>query len=317
LQSPSGAVVAGRIRRPNYVIPRRVFDARLVDAAVHAGADLRRRRVHTVTVRPDYVELDQYIRARVVVAADGASSAVRRSIAGRQPVRHSAFAVRGYADAPSGEPSQVISMVRDGWPAYAWSFAIGDGRANVGLGMLLPRLSGGRAELWPRLSAMLPEQPANPASLRAHRLPLSSARPRQPDGRVLLAGDAASLINPLTGEGIYYAVASGRLAGEAAVEAASRTTDAGATYRLALRRLLGRHLRQTTAAATAIRLPLVVDATFTAAAGNDALFHNLIELGLGRGTLSTSGAARVAAAWVRRMPQARAGPLNQPSGAPP
>lgn len=99
LQSPSGAVVAGRTRRPNHVIPRRVFDARLVDAAVHAGADLRRRRVHTVTVRPDYVERDQHIRARVVVAADGASSAVRRSIAGRQPVRHSAFAVRGYADA--------------------------------------------------------------------------------------------------------------------------------------------------------------------------------------------------------------------------
>lgn len=49
---------------------------------------------------------------------------------------------------------------------------------------------------------------------------------------------------------------------------------------------------------------------FTAAAGNDALFHNLIELGLGRGTLSTSGAARVAAAWVRRMPQARAGPAQ-------
>ena len=91
-------------------------------------------------------------------------------------------------------------------------------RANVGFGMLrssLPaRTEPGRAVLQDTLAELLPQQPADAPSLRAHHLPLSTLRPRQPDGRVLLVGDAASLINPLTGEGIYYAVLSGRLAGD-------------------------------------------------------------------------------------------------------
>ena len=73
-------------------------------------------------------------------------------------------------------------------------------------------------------------------TVRGHRLPLSTYRPRIRSGRVLLAGDAQSLINPLTGEGIYTAVVSGELAGRAAVHGAG----AGARYRRRMRRELGR-----------------------------------------------------------------------------
>lgn len=304
LQAPLGTVLEGRTRRPNFVIPRQIFDARLVAAAVDRGAELRHRRIRRVTIRPGYVELDDALRAAVVIAADGASSALRRALGGRHPAQHQAIAVRGYAAAPPGEPAQVITMVREGWPAYAWSFPIGDGRANVGFGVLLSHLTGGRAELRGRLAGLLPAQPAEPGTLRAHHLPFSSARPRQPDGPVLLAGDAAGLVNPLTGEGIYYAVTSGRLAGEAAADAAfglgRRPGDAGAAYRRALHRLLGSHLRQTSAAARAIRFPTVVDAAFRAAGPSDRLFEELVEVGLGRGTLSPLGAASVAAALVGR-----------------
>ena len=113
-------------------------------------------------------------------------------------------------------------MVAQGWPAYGWSFPIGDGTANVGYGELRSALGAagpGKAHLHGSLSTLLPDQPAEAGSLRAHHLPLSTWRPRQPDGPVLLAGDAASLVNPLTGEGIYYAVLSGMLAGQAAVAA--------------------------------------------------------------------------------------------------
>ena len=66
-------------------------------------------------------------------------------------------------------------------------------------------------------------------------LPLSTRRPRLPDGRVVLAGDAQSLINPLTGEGIFYAVLSGALAGAASGYGAR----AGEVHRRLLRRRSG------------------------------------------------------------------------------
>src|SRR6476661_4513583 len=72
--------VTRRMRRPALVVPRAHFDARLVDAAVGAGGVLRRHRVRTVDASPRGVLIDGTIRARVVVAADGARSGVRRSI---------------------------------------------------------------------------------------------------------------------------------------------------------------------------------------------------------------------------------------------
>ena len=110
-------------------------------------------------------------------------------------------------------------------------------RANVGYGEVLRGTPLSRAYLLERLDHLLPGTEAT--GLRAHHLPLSTRRPPPARGRVLLAGDALSLINPFTGEGIFYAVLSGALAGAAAV-----TARAGAAaYADALRRRLGRHLR--------------------------------------------------------------------------
>ncbi|MCY7365066.1 MAG: NAD(P)/FAD-dependent oxidoreductase, partial [Frankiaceae bacterium] len=260
--APDGSVVAKPLRRPDVVVPRTVLDARLVGAAVDRGAVLRQHTVRRVEVRPDAVVLDGEIAARVVVAADGANGVVRRRLGlGRQPARATAVAVRGYAVAPAGEPEQAILLSRRDWPAYAWSFAAGDGTANVGFGMLLPALQakqrGGREELYAGLAELLPGVQAE--RLVTHHLPLSTARPVQPSGRVLLVGDAMSLINPLTGEGIYYALLSGRLAG-----AASGAADPGAAYGAALRHALGRHLWQPAMLAPAPERAGLVDAPVAA-----------------------------------------------------
>ncbi len=285
LRSPGGQEVAATLQRPDVVIPRTLLDARLVAEAVRAGATLVRHQVRRLEVTADGVVLDGRLRATVVVGADGANGVVRRLLgAPRQPADCLAVAVRGYAEAPPGEPEQVIVMDSRGWPAYAWSFAAGDGTANVGFGMLLPRLRetgrGGKAELHGRLQELLPGMQAE--RLVSHHLPLSTARPRQPAGRVLLAGDAASLINPLTGEGIYYALHSGRLAGEAAVTEA----DPGTAYARALDRELGRHLRHTTALARLTARTGVVDAGVAAAGRSPGAFDALVEVGLGRGLIT-------------------------------
>ncbi|MET8158215.1 NAD(P)/FAD-dependent oxidoreductase [Sphaerisporangium sp. NPDC005289] len=295
--SPGGARVTAAVARPNHVVPRAVFDARLVEAARARGVEVRRHRVRGLAARDDQVVLDDVLAARVVVAADGANSAVRRLIGvPPSPDRHTAIAVRGYAEVPADDDVQFIAMQRDGWPAYAWSFPIGDGTANVGFGMMLPRLRAtgrpGREVLHGRLAELLPHLPAR--DLRAHHLPLSPGRPRPGAGRVLLAGDAASLINPLTGEGIYYALLSGRLAGEAAVEAA----DPLPAYRRKLARALGRHLRTTDLLSRAARSPGFIDAAIATAARRKEVFDLLVDVGLGAGTVPPPLALAVARRWL-------------------
>jgi geranylgeranyl reductase family protein len=288
LRSPGGTTVEREMRRPARVVPRAVLDARLLTAALATGAQVRRHVVRRLEVHRSHVLVDGVLTAGVVVGADGAESVVRRAV-GVAPNRphQVAIAIRGYALVPEGLADvQLIATTEQRWPAYAWSFPLGDGRANVGYGELV---SGGvnREGLLAGLARLLPGVEA--AELKAHRLRLSTGRPRQPDGRVLLAGDAASLINPLTGEGIFYAVLSGALAGAAAVRGAS----AGGEYRHALSRRLGRHLRSSSTASWASRWPRVMDAVFRAAAGDQRVFDDVVDLGLadGRLTLRTLGAA--------------------------
>jgi flavin-dependent dehydrogenase len=108
---------------------------------------------------------------------------------------------------------------------------------------------------------------------------------------VLLAGDAASLINPLTGEGIFYAVLSGALAGSAALLGPA----AGASYRRALDRRLARHLRHSALASRVSAWPWVMDAVLRAAAHDQRVFDDVVALGLADGRLT----ARTLTAAVR------------------
>jgi geranylgeranyl reductase family protein len=284
------ADVSRDMARPGWVVPRSVLDARLVDAAVAAGACLRRQRVRTLEMTEDGVRLGG-VTARVVVGADGAYSTVRAAT-GLAPGPRRAVAIRGYAPVPAERRgAQVIVFADRRQPAYAWSFDRGDGLANVGYGEL--RGAGDsaapptRAMFLSAVDELLPGSTAGATSWRASHLPLSSWRWRQPDGRVLLVGDAAGLVNPVTGEGIYYAVATGVLAGRAAAAAMAAGDEAGAgrRHRRAVRGLLGTHLRHTAAASGLVSVPAVVHAGLRAAASDQGVFDDLVELGLGRGRL--------------------------------
>jgi menaquinone-9 beta-reductase len=242
--------VAGRMRRPVWVIPREVFDARLVERAVAAGAVLRRRRVREVVPIDGEVLVDGDVRARVVIGADGAESAVRAAWSGGRH-QHRALAMRGYAPTPAaGAGRQVIRYGERRQPAYAWAFDRGDGWSNVGYGELVDRdreQRPTRALLLEQLDLLLPGYVSSGTAWTGHHLPLSGWRWDQPAGPVLLAGDAAGLVNPMTGEGIYYAVATGLLAGRSAARALAggNPAAAGVGYRTDVRRHLARHLKHT------------------------------------------------------------------------
>lgn len=292
LATAEGVTVQRPMRRALHVVPRTVFDARLVEAAERAGAVRRQHRVRKVEVRTGGVVVDDEMHASVLIAADGAESVVRRLVGvPANPEGHVAIAIRGYAPTTS----TVARLVASGadWPAYAWAFPTGDGTANVGYGEVLRGVAPTRSGLLERLDQLLPGVSLDAQNWRAHRLPLSSGRPRQPDGRVLLTGDAASLVNPLSGEGIFYAVLSGSKAGAAALLG----ERAGAAYRHAMRQRLARHLQVTSGAVRVARRPRLVRAGLRIAQRDQRIFDWYVDLGLGDGVVRPWQAA-AAARWL-------------------
>jgi geranylgeranyl reductase family protein len=322
--SRSHAAVGRPLARPVWVIPREEFDARLVRHATRAGATLQRHRVREVDVAADGALVDGSYRGRVVVGADGAHSLVRTAV-GLPAVRRRALALRGYAPTPAARRhSQVIVYGDRRQPSYAWAFDRGDGLSNVGYGELLTdgQEPPSRTVLLEELDRLIPGTVADGRSWRGHHLPLSQWRWEQPDGPVLLVGDAAGLINPMTGEGIYYAVASGILAGRAAAEALAQDApaQAGRLHRTAVRGLLGRHLRHTFVSSRLSNVPAFVDAGIHAADRDQRVFDDLVEIGLGQGLitprlatglargLATGLAAGLATGLAGRLPGRPAGP---------
>lgn len=282
LVGPGGKDAGALTTSPGYVIPRAEFDERLLRAALDAGADFKQERV---------TSLDQLPAARVVIGADGSNSVVRRAIG--EPANHGralAVAIRGYAPTPAGLPPELTirwDSQRSGGLCYAWAFPTAHGTTNVGYGMSSAAPEHSRAHLEKRLHELLPEYDLAGVELTGHTLPLTVARPKPAVGQVLLVGDAASLINPFTGEGIYSAIASGALAGAAAVGDAP-----GPTYTKALASRFTRQHRQTTALYRIIDYPAVLNTVIRAASRDRRLFDRLLEVGLGDAAFTLADLAR-------------------------
>jgi geranylgeranyl reductase family protein len=292
-----------QMSRPTLVVPRKVFDARLLNAAVRAGAVFLQHRVRSVMPGDDGVVVDDRFPCRVVVAADGANSSLRK-VVDVPSVRRSALAIRGYAPtraAWAGTQQIVFGPGRQ--PSYAWSFDRGDGWSNVGYGEVLNATSKTltRKAMLANLEGLLPGMTRAGEDWLAHHLPLSSWTWRHGGGRVLLVGDAAGLINPMTGEGIYYAVQTGVLAGRAAVASIAGDTAgvAGDAYQRSARGLLAGHLRHTATASALAARPRVLDAGIRAVARDQVGFDTLVELGLGRGKLTPRLIAGLVTGWRR------------------
>ena len=198
---------------------RRRLDAFLAEQAARAGAEFR-DGVKVTGVDPGGAVTigGERLEAEVVVGADGANGITARSL-GFPPHEHG-VALEGnveYAHVSrerfSGRAVVELGAVPGG---YAWVFPKGD-HVNVGVG--------GWESEGPRLRERLRElcaafeiDEATVRDLRGHRLPMRGASRRSVDGRVLLVGDAAGLVDPLSGDGMYEAFISGRLAAEATLD---------------------------------------------------------------------------------------------------
>jgi flavin-dependent dehydrogenase len=201
-------------RWPDYSLVRRrsELDALLADHAQAAGA-----RLHTgVTVTDPLLD---------------AAGLVRRED------RPLGVAVRRYVRTPRTTDDYLdisFDLSADGptaasMPGYGWVFGMGDGTANVGFGLLDTRRGDGGdhrevlrqwLETFPAEDQLDEEHAVTP--LRGAGLPMALHRGPAYSRGLLVAGDSAGTVNPFNGEGISYAMETGRMAAESAVDALAR-----------------------------------------------------------------------------------------------
>jgi geranylgeranyl reductase family protein len=211
--------------------------ARLIEGITVTGPVRHERsgRITGVVARPDGGQERRYT-ARVVVAADGNSSRLSVSMGLRKrDDRPLGVAVRTYFKSPRHNDDYLESWL-DLWdgdrllPGYGWIFGMGDGTSNVGLGLLNTSAAFGHTDYHALLRKWLKGMPAEwgfteenrTAPIRGAALPMGFNRTPQYHQGLLLAGDAAGMVNPFNGEGIAYAMESGEILARTITQALAR-----------------------------------------------------------------------------------------------
>jgi menaquinone-9 beta-reductase len=248
LVSPRGFVMDAPLpddpEANSYVAPRKVIDALLQEHAVACGTEFLAAQVQEPLLENGQVVgvrarlavngrfLTQDLHARLVIGADGVTSAIARALRPRQThhhPEHKAVALRAYIEDIEEIPHTAEFYFYEAIaPGYAWIFNLGGGRANIGLGMRLDQFRQTSRKLEDLLKEFLamPEirkrlkqggqlrdmatWPLNFGSQEGLRFAFPGA---------LLVGDAAGFINPITGGGIHNGMISAELAAKSAHEA--------------------------------------------------------------------------------------------------
>jgi geranylgeranyl reductase family protein len=200
-----------------YLTDRRRFDALLVERAVERGVALRQRApIQAVSLLRDRVVVrlgSETLEARVLVAADGANGRTAR-LAGVVTGHRRGIAMEARAPLSTGAASrweQVLGVNLGCVPGgFGWIFPKGD-HFNVGVGGWAHEAAGLRLRLR-ELAAFYGLRASGLTKIAAHPMLVRRASGPLVSGRMMLVGDAAGLVDPLTGEGIHSAIASGRLA---------------------------------------------------------------------------------------------------------
>ncbi|MGH9077577.1 MAG: geranylgeranyl reductase family protein [Acidimicrobiales bacterium] len=225
-----------------YVITRADLDQMVAERAGKAGTTLWERTEATEplvssglvrgarVVRKGEGGTPVDVHARFTVIADGANSRLGRQLGtARNRAYPLGMAIRGYFTSPRHDEPWIDSWLdirdRNGnvLPGYGWIFPLGDGRINVGVGLLstfnqwkgvnTSHLFESFVEFAPASWGMTPDTRCGPPT--GGRLPMGLSVSPRAGPTYLVVGDAGGSINPFNGEGIAYAYETGRMAADA------------------------------------------------------------------------------------------------------
>ena len=250
---------------PGFITKRYDFDHFMVkEVKKHAGVNLM-----------EGVEIDQFVKtpegftcsdksgnyiihAKLVIDGSGAHSQFAKKI-GKLEVEkeHHCAGLHVYYKGVTGikEGNYIeLHFLKDFLPGYFWIFPLADGQCNVGVGMRSDYVGKKRINLKTELNNIIQKYPqlserfknAEPVDdIRGYGLPLGSKKRAISGDNYMLIGDAASLIDPFTGEGIGNAILSGYTAAQQAKEAIESKNFSGTAlkkYDEAIYRRLGDEL---------------------------------------------------------------------------
>ncbi len=235
--SPNGTAVnltEDKVKLPEagYILERKVFDKYMAMDAGRAGAKIMvktlatgmRREEDQVVVTAENMGNEFEIKAKIVIAADGPESRVGRWAGLRtslKPKDMESCAQFEMAGVQMEEPDCIEFYFGSVSPGgYAWIFPKGDDIANVGLGVLTTITD---KTAYEHLLDFVENNPATknaqPVEINIGGDPVGGLLKKKVTDNVLVTGDAAGMVNPLTGGGIISGMLGGRMAGQVAAQA--------------------------------------------------------------------------------------------------
>lgn len=226
---------------PGFVIKRVDFDNFLFEklnknfAEIHQNTtakQLERQPDNTIKVTLQNGSGEFVLHPKIVIGADGERSVVNKQLAKhKNSEKHFAAAVRAYYTNVSDTKDEnfiELHYIKEATPGYLWVFPLPNGGCNVGMGILSSEAKKSKRNLRKELVDLLENHPRFKDRFKEAKLdgkilgwglPLGSKKRLMSGDNYILTGDAASLIDPLTGEGIGNAIVSGKYAAVYAMEA--------------------------------------------------------------------------------------------------
>lgn len=229
--SPDRKILDLKFPEHGYICRRSIFDMFLFDLASQLPnlTVLQDTLVKDVTVNNNQVVVNTDnslgLKAQLVIVCDGAHSITRKKLTFIQTGKNEgSVAVRAYFKNIKDTRPETLEFhfLKELLPGYFWIFPLPENQFNVGLGMPSISFSGKKINLREEMIKIIESNPylnyrfsaaEMISEIKGHLLPLFTRKNKISGERFMLCGDAASLVNPVSGAGIGQAMQSGRSAG--------------------------------------------------------------------------------------------------------